>query len=105
VKLPVEAYASSGLAHHHIYNQFVIRVQKRDELRAHLTKAGIGSEIYYPLPLHQQECFRSLGYVEGDFPESERAAKEVVALPIFPELTEDQQRYVVAQIAEFVGQS
>ncbi|MEA3212823.1 MAG: hypothetical protein QOE70_5880 [Chthoniobacter sp.] len=101
VTLPAEPYAESGLPNHHIYNQFVIRAPRRDELRAHLAKSGVGTEIYYPLPLHLQECFRGLGYHEGDFPEAERAAKEALALPIFPELTELQQRYVVEQIGAF----
>jgi dTDP-4-amino-4,6-dideoxygalactose transaminase len=85
----------------HIYNQYVIRVQRRDALREHLKHAGVGTEIYYPLSLHQQQCFAYLGYGAGSLPESERAAQTTVALPIYPELSEAQLRYVVESIAAF----
>ena len=85
----------------HIYNQFVVRAPRRDALRAHLGKQGIGSEVYYPLPFHVQPCFKDLGYREGALPHAEAAAKDSLALPIYPELTEAQQAHVVAQIAAF----
>jgi dTDP-4-amino-4,6-dideoxygalactose transaminase len=85
----------------HIYNQFVLRAPDRDRLRAYLTESGVATEVYYPLPFHRQPCFRELGYAEGAFPESERAALEALAVPIYPELTEAQQAHVVSRIAAF----
>ncbi|MBM4260382.1 MAG: DegT/DnrJ/EryC1/StrS family aminotransferase [Deltaproteobacteria bacterium] len=98
VALPHEAAGGR-----HIYNQFVIRVgtRRRDGLIDHLKRANIGCEIYYPVPLHLQECFRDLGHKPGDFPESEAAAQQTIALPIYPELTEAMQRAVVQSIADF----
>jgi len=87
----------------HVWHQYVIRVARRDALREFLTARGIGSEIYYPVPLHLQEALKGLGYSEGDFPEAERASREVLALPIFPELHEDEQNAVAQAIAEFLS--
>ena len=96
VTLPAEAPERN-----HIYNQFVIRVPRRDRLRAHLESSGIGTEIYYPVPFHLQECFQSLGYAQGAFPNAEAAANDSLALPIYPELTETQQSAVVNAIRTF----
>ena len=101
VQLPKAVYRDSTVKHYHIYNQFVLRVERRDDLVAFLKQKGIGSEIYYPVPFHMQECFRYLGHNEGDFPESERAARETLAIPIYPELSDIQQAEVVESIASF----
>lgn len=85
----------------HVYNQYTIRAERRDALRAHLEADGIGSGVYYPVPLHEQACFSSLGCARGDFPESERAATEVVSLPVFPELTVHQRERVAQSVRSF----
>jgi dTDP-4-amino-4,6-dideoxygalactose transaminase len=87
----------------HIFNQYVIRAPRRDELRRYLSEAGIGTEVYYPVPLHLQECFTYLGHRPGDLPVSEAAARETLALPVFPELSDEQAHCVVDRIAEFYG--
>ncbi len=99
VRLPLRAAERT-----HIYNQFVIRVPERDQLRAYLQTQGIGTEVYYPMPLHLQPCFRDLGYAAGSFPVAEAAAREVLALPIYGELSEAQQAWVVEAIRLFFQQ-
>lgn len=98
VKTPVEKEGN-----YHVFHQYTIRVEKRDELQKFLNEQGVSTMVYYPLPLHQQPVFENLGYKEGDLPEAEKAAKEALSLPMFPELKTEQQEYVVKKIAEFFG--
>lgn len=100
--LPIELPARRDYGYH-IYNQYTIGLDRRDEFRAHLKAHNIGNEVYYPVPLHLQECYRDLGHREGSFPVSERAARRVCSLPIFPELTEAEQDYVVSAVKDFVA--
>jgi dTDP-4-amino-4,6-dideoxygalactose transaminase len=97
---PIQVPQTSANAYH-VFHQYVVRAYRREELREFLSARKIGTEVYYPIPLHLQPCFVYLGYREGDFPEAERAANEVLALPMFPELTEEEQRWVVRSIADF----
>jgi dTDP-4-amino-4,6-dideoxygalactose transaminase len=85
----------------HIFYVYAVRVRQRDRLQAHLSERGVGTDVYYPVPLHLQPCFAPLGYRKGDFPASEQAAEESLALPMYPELSEAQQAYVVEQVADF----
>jgi len=101
--LPAEPYRDRGLTNHHIYHQYVIRTPMRDALRDHLTEREIETAIYYPIGLHEQKALSYLGYKKGDFPETERAARETLALPIYPEISREAQRHVVDSIAEFFG--
>ena len=98
IKLPSEPWKQTGVVNHHTWHQYVVRAPRREELLRHLEQEQIGHAVYYPVPLHLQECFSYLGYSQGDFPESERAARETVALPMFPELREEE----IAAIAETI---
>jgi dTDP-4-amino-4,6-dideoxygalactose transaminase len=94
------ALPDSAPGRRHIYHQFVVRLPERDRVRAHLTERGVGTDVYYPVPFHRQECFAGLTSADRQFPEADRAAADVLALPIFPELTPAQQAHVVEVIAE-----
>jgi dTDP-4-amino-4,6-dideoxygalactose transaminase len=102
VLLPKAVYKSSGHTNYHIYNQYCIRVQNRDAVRAFLGENQIGSEIYYPVPFHRQECFANLGCIDSDYPVSNQISEETIALPIYPELAAEQIAFVVEKIAEFL---
>jgi dTDP-4-amino-4,6-dideoxygalactose transaminase len=97
VQLPYEVPGNR-----HIYNQFVIRVPQRDAMQAFLREQKIGNEVYYPVPLHLQQCFADLGHHEGDFPQSEAAAQQTLALPIYPELSDSQAEWVVECVGQFL---
>jgi len=101
LRLPEAVWRQSGDAHHHIYNQFSVRTPRRDALQAHFKNAGIGTEVYYPVPLHEQKCFADLGYSATSFPLSHRAAGEALPLPIYPELTDAQILHVVETAVSF----
>ena len=101
VVCPAAVYEDDNLLNHHVYNQYTVRVQWREDLRKFLQERGVATEIYYPVPFHRQECFADLGYRPGSLPESDRAAREVLALPIYPGLTTEMQEYVVENLVEF----
>jgi len=101
VATPAPAYKNGGDVHYHIYNQYTLRVENRDRLRAYLKENGVGCEVYYPLPLHLQECFAVLGYARGSLPVSEEASRKALSIPIYPELTDAMKDYVVTKIRAF----
>jgi dTDP-4-amino-4,6-dideoxygalactose transaminase len=101
IQIPQSLYKNKGVESYHVYHQYVIRAEKRDGLKEFLQENGVATAIYYPLPLHLQKCFSYLGYKEGDFPMAEEASREVLALPIYPELTSDQQDFIVSSIQNF----
>jgi len=101
VATPVPAYKSGGDVQYHIYNQYTLRVENRDRLQAYLKEHGVGCEVYYPLPLHLQECFAALGYAKGSLPVSEEASRQALSIPIYPELTDAMKDYVVTKVRAF----
>ena len=101
IQSPEAVYRDTGLKYFHTYHQYVIRAESRNDLQLHMREKGVPSAIFYPMPLHLQKCFAYLAYKEGDFPESEKAASEVLALPIYPELSEKNQEFVVTTIKDF----
>ncbi len=101
IQIPETPYRDKGVKSYHVYHQYVIRAEKRDGLKEFLQERGVPTAIYYPLPLHLQKCFSYLGYKEGDFPVAEEAARQVLALPIYPELTSDQQDIIVSSVQSF----
>ena len=101
ITIPIPIYKPNGVTNYHVYNQYVLRVKKRDELKIFLENTKISTAIYYPLPLHLQKCFSCLEYKKGDFPEAEKAASEVLSLPVYPELSGEQQDYIVSSINDF----
>ncbi len=105
IKIPKRIYQGQtpDIEYDHIFNQYVIRVKERDRVREFLKKKDIGNEVYYPVPFHLQKCFASLGYTLGDFPEAEKAASRTLALPIYPELTDEQQSYVVDSLKNYLN--
>ena len=102
ILLPKAVYKESNITNYHIYNQFVMKVKKRNELKKYLSSKGIGTEIYYPVPFHRQECFKHLNSSDIDYPYSNEASEKSLALPIYPELTKEQLSYVVETICDFV---
>ncbi|MCX6609756.1 MAG: DegT/DnrJ/EryC1/StrS family aminotransferase [Acidobacteria bacterium] len=103
--LPIQLPVIAPYQTRHVFNQFTIQCERRDELKAYLASCGVGSEIYYPLPLHLQACFADLGYEAGDLPVSERVAQRALSLPVYPELSEEDQNYVVSVVARFYKES
>lgn len=101
INTPVPVYKNNGSKNYHIYNQYTIQAKERNKLREFLKENGIGAEIYYPLPLHLQECFKNLGHKKGDLPVSEEASETVLSIPVYPELNDEQKEYIVQKISEF----